>query len=102
MSIQGETDTPVFVGGNFNVADAGGYVSITNDGVGVSMTASAISLGGSIGAKIDVGDREPKGSVGATIGYQTGFKVSVTKTGIVLDVSFIAGVRIELSWGRKE
>jgi hypothetical protein len=43
--MQGQTNTPVFIGGNFDGVNAGGYVARTNDGFGVSMSASAISLG---------------------------------------------------------
>jgi RHS repeat-associated protein len=102
ISMQGQTNTSVFIGGSFDVVNAGGHIAITNDGFGVSMSASAISLGGNVGAKVDVGDRELKASVGASIGYQAGFEVSLTKKGAVVDVSFIAGVRIELSWGKKK
>jgi RHS repeat-associated protein len=87
ISAQGQTNTPVFVGGSFDFIDAGGYVAITNNGIGVSMSASAISLGGNIGA---------------SIGYQTGFELSFATTGIIIDVSFIVGARIELGWGKRE
>jgi RHS repeat-associated protein len=102
ISMQGQTNTPVFIGGSFDVANAGGHIAIINDGFGASMSASAISLGGNVGTKVDVGDREIKVSVGASIGYQAGFELSFTKTGFVFDVSFLLGARIELSWKKKE
>jgi hypothetical protein len=102
ISMQGQTNTPVFIGGSFDVAQAGGYVAITNDGMGFSMGASAISLSGNIGGKMSVGDRDIKASVGASIGYQAGVELSVTKEGIVLDASFLVGARIELSWKKKQ
>jgi hypothetical protein len=102
VSLAGETNTPVFVGGNFDLADASMDIGFTNDGVDLAMGVSAISLSANIGGKIETVNREIKGSIGASIGYQAGFQFSIGKNGLVLDVDFIFGGRIEAKWGKKK
>ncbi|MCL2400761.1 MAG: hypothetical protein FWC91_13575 [Defluviitaleaceae bacterium] len=96
----GNTDTTVFVGGDFNILTGSLDVGITDDGVGFGFNISAISLSGRIGTQFDVGDRNISASIGGSVGVQKGGEVVLTRESFVLDVAIIFGGRIEVNWGR--
>lgn len=98
LSIDGETDTPVFFGGTFDVLDGSGQIALTNDGVSLSASASVISLSVRGGVKFDAAGRELRGAVAGSVGLQAGFQLTFDNDSLVIDAALIWGGRIEASW----
>lgn len=76
---------------------------VTDSGLGMSASASLISVSGNIGGKIKEKGYEISATIGGSVGLNTGFEFQLDYSrGIVLDVAFIFGARIEINWRKYE
>jgi len=102
ISLGGETDTFIFVGGDFDLLNGSLDIGITNRGANFRMRASLISLEGRFGTKFPVGNRDVRIGAGGSIGIQAGFQLTIHNDELIFDAAFLWGVRFEVSWKKRE